>query len=193
LAAALAALMVLNPAGMYKTAEIATAIRNCVVPGRLQRLATAPEILLDVGHNELAAEVLAAFLQDSGRSQTSCVLAMLADKSAEAVASAMGDRCKHWYCADSPGARGQSGARLAERVKSALPMAEVSVFGPVDDAMRAALARADAAETILVFGSFTTVAAAAQWLQKHVQRDARDAVKITRDKSAVNGLEKANG
>ncbi len=193
LAAALAALVVLNPSGMHKATEISAAIRNCVVPGRLQRLATAPEILLDVGHNELAAEALAAFLQDSGRSQTSCVLAMLADKSAEAVASAMGHGCKHWFCADSPGARGQSGARLAQRIKTALPSAEVSVFGPVGDAMQAALARADAAGTILVFGSFTTVAAAAQWLQKHVQRDARDAVKITRDESAVTGREKPNG
>jgi dihydrofolate synthase/folylpolyglutamate synthase len=193
LAAALAALVVLNPASVSKAAEISAAIRDCVVPGRLQSVATAPEILLDVGHNELAAEALAAFLQDSGRSQTSCVLAMLADKSAEAVARAMGHRCKRWLCADSPGVRGQSGARLAQRIKTALPDAEVSVFGPVADAMQAALARADKDETLLVFGSFTTVSAAAQWLKNRVQHDAHDADRITQDKSGMTGREKPNG
>jgi len=121
------------------------------------------------------------------------VLAMLADKSAEAVARAMAHRCKRWLCADSPGIRGQSGARLAQRIKAALPNAEVSVFSPVADAMQAALARADEAETILVFGSFTTVAAAAEWFKKRVQHDAHDAVKITRDESKTIGREKPNG
>jgi len=193
LAAALAALLVLNPAGAANAAALSSAIRNCVVPGRLQRVSASPEILLDVGHNELAAEVLAAFLHDSGRSNTSCVLAMLADKSAEAVARAMGHRCKRWLCADSPGARGQSGARLAQRLKSALPDAEVSVFGPVADAMQAAISKADEDETILVFGSFTTVSAAAEWLKNSLQHDGHDADRINLDESGMAGREKPNG
>lgn len=189
LAAALAALHVLNPGCEAKANDISAAIRGCRVPGRLQKVRSSPDVLLDVGHNELAAQVLAAFLQGSGRSHTICVLAMLADKSAEAVASVMAPVCKRWLCADSPGPRGQSGERLARRIRAVLPDAEVAVFGPVGDALQAALASAAADETVLVFGSFTTVAAAAEWLQ-HV---GHDAARITVDEPGKPGREITNG
>jgi len=189
LAAALAALHVLNPGCEAKANDISAAIRGCRVPGRLQKVRSSPDVLLDVGHNELAAQVLAAFLQGSGRSHTICVLAMLADKSAEAVASVMAPVCKRWLCADSPGPRGQSGERLARRIRAVLPDAEVAVFGPVGDALQAALASAAADETVLVFGSFTTVAAAAEWLQ-HV---GHDAARITVDESGKPDREITNG
>ena len=179
LAAALAALFVLNPGCETEAAAISPAIRNCRVPGRLQKVCSSPEVLLDVGHNELAAEALAAYLQDSGRVNTICVLAMLADKSAEAVARAMAQVSKRWLCADSPGSRGQSGERLAQRLKSVLPNAEIGVFGPLANALQAALSNAAAHDTILVFGSFTTVSAAADWLKSRLQQDGHDADRIT--------------
>ncbi len=193
LATALAALFVLNPGCEAKADAISAAIRSCRVPGRLQRVSTSPEVLLDVGHNELAAQALAAFLQDSGRLNPICVLSMLADKSAEAVARAMGHVCKRWLCADSPGARGQSGERLAQRLISVLPDADISVFGPVDDALHAALSNADEYDTILVFGSFTTVSAAAACLDNSLQHDAHDADRITFVKSGKGSREKPNG
>jgi dihydrofolate synthase/folylpolyglutamate synthase len=140
---------------------------------------SSPEILLDVGHNQLAAEVVAVFLEDNKRSNTTCVLAMLADKQAEAVALALAKVCRRWLCADSPGSRGQTGELLARRVKSALPDAEVNFFGPLGDAMQAAVSNVEKNETILVFGSFSTVSAAAGWLQNSMQRDRHDAAKIT--------------
>lgn len=189
LAAALAALRVLNPGCESKAADISAAIRDCVVPGRLQKVRSSPDVLLDVGHNELAAQALAAYLRGRGRNATTCVLAMLADKSAEDVARVMAPVCKRWLCADTPGPRGQGGERLARRIRSVLPEAEVLVFGPVGDALQAALASAAGDETILVFGSFTTVAAAAEWLQ-HV---GHDAARITVDASGKPGREITNG
>ena len=123
--------------------------------------------------------MLAAYLQDSGRVNTICVLAMLADKSAEAVARAMAQVSKRWLCADSPGSRGQSGERLAQRLRSALPSAEIGAFGSLADALQAALSSAAAHDTILVFGSFTTVSAAADWLKSRLRQDGRDADRIT--------------
>jgi len=193
LAAALAALVVLNPGCAQKADEISAAIRACTVPGRLQKVSSSPEILLDVGHNELAAEALAAFLKDSGRSNTTCVLAMLADKSAEAVALAMEQVCKRWLCADSPGARGQTGERLAQRLKAVLPAVQVNDFGPLDDAMQAALSSADEHETILIFGSFTTVSAAANWLKNRLQQVRHDADRISVVEAGQVTREKPNG
>lgn len=183
LSAALAALVLLNPGCMQKANEISAAIRSCRVPGRLQKVFSSPEIILDVGHNELAAEALATFLENGQRANTGCVLAMLADKSAEGVALAMGHVCKRWYCADSPGARGQSGERLSQRLRSVLPAAEISFYGPLAEAMEAALSKTAKNETILVFGSFSTVAAAAEWLKKGLQHNSLDADRITTDES----------
>jgi len=191
LAAALAALHVLHPGCESKAADISDAIRACRVPGRLQKVRSSPEVLLDVGHNELAAEALAAFLQENGRAKTICVLAMLADKSAESVARAMADVCQRWLCADSPGSRGQSGARLAGRLKAVLPDAEVNAFGRLGDALQAAFSMAGEDATILVFGSFTTVAAAAEWLR--VQHVGHDAARITVDESGKPRRERPNG
>jgi len=179
LASALAALTLLNPACFLKADEISAAIRSCILPGRLQRVSSSPVILLDVGHNELAAEVVAAYLADNKHLNTTCVLAMLADKPAEAVARVLGRMCRHWLCADSPGVRGQSGELLAHRVKNTLPEASVDIFGSLDDAMAAAVSSVGESETILVFGSFMTVAACAGWLQNSMQRNRHDAARIT--------------
>ncbi len=179
LAAALAALVLLNPGCSEKTDEISAAIRGCRVPGRLQRVFSSPEILFDVGHNELAAVAVAAYLVSNRRSNTTCVLAMLADKSAETVALALSEVCGRWLCADSPGERGQSGELLAGRVKTALPGAEVSFFGTLDKAMQEAVLSSDENDTILVFGSFSTVSGAASWLQNSMQHDRHDAARIT--------------
>lgn len=183
LSAALAALLVLNPGFMVRADAISAAIQNCMVPGRLQKVFSSPEILLDVGHNKLAAVALADYLAESHRTSTTCVLAMLADKSAEAVALAMGHVCQTWLCADSPGPRGQSGERLAQRIAVTLPAAKVNAYGSLDDAMQAALCIAQSDETILVFGSFTTVSAAAHWVQNSLKHNGHDADRITGSES----------
>jgi folylpolyglutamate synthase/dihydropteroate synthase len=56
--------------------------------------------------------------------------------------------------------RSQDGVALASRVKRALPAADIESFDTVREAVGAARDRAGASDTILVFGSFETVAAA---------------------------------
>jgi dihydrofolate synthase/folylpolyglutamate synthase len=193
LAAALAAFVLLNPSSMAKAAEVSDAVGNCRVPGRIQQVFSSPDIFLDVGHNELAAGALSGFLEDSGRRNTICVLAMFADKPAEAVALALKRNCKRWLCADSPGTRGQSGERLARRLKTALPDADISFFGPPGEAMQAALLNPEKDLTILVFGSFSTVSAVADWLKDRVQHDGHDADRIITGKPGKCPREKPNG
>lgn len=193
LAAALTALALLNPGCLQSAAEISIAIGSCRVPGRLQKVSSNPEVLLDVGHNALAAAALAAFLENSGRTNTTCVLAMLADKSAEDVALSLDHVCKRWLCADSASDRGQTGERLAQRIASVLPNATIDAFELIADALQEALANAEKNETILVFGSFLTVSAAAQWLQNSLQHDGHDADRITTDESVIGPREKPNG
>lgn len=178
LAAALAGLFSLNPGCFEKAGTLGAAIRNCKVQGRLQKVLSSPDIFLDVGHNALAAEVVADFLEENGIDHITCVLAMMADKPAEAVADALGAACQRWLCADTPGNRGQQGEVLARRIRAALPAADVSDFGPLDEALHAAISLTDKDGTILVFGSFVTVSGAANWLQTCMQRDGHDTARI---------------
>lgn len=171
LATALAATLLLNPALAHDAdgdpvpgqAEINSAIENCKLPGRLQQIADSPDILVDVGHNTLAAGVVASYLEDSGKSGVICVLAMLADKPAETVAQALGQVVTCWLCAGSDGVRGQTGEALAQRLGTVVSAARISHCETVAGAMDAALAMADEQDTILVFGSFTTVSAVMAW------------------------------
>ena len=170
LAAALCACSLLNPAFFDRPGAISDAIRNTSIPGRLQKVGTDPEIFLDVGHNALAAEAVATFLagQERRGAGTVCVLAMLADKPAEEVALALGGSCQRWLCAGLPGQRGQKGEVLARRLVSVLPKADVKAMPSVDEAMQAALADHGGFGRVLVFGSFVTVASAANWLRAHL-------------------------
>ena len=179
LAAALAAAQLMNP-GMYSRVEdISWALAQCKLPGRLQIVNHAPKIILDVGHNELAANAIAAYLQETEKLKVICVLAMLADKPVEATVRALNDDCNRWICADSPGYRGQTAAVLAARVNSARPSAEVIAAGSVDQAMQDAVRSAKEGQTILVFGSFTTVSEAAAWVQNSMQREQQLTARIS--------------
>jgi len=179
LAGALAAIISQNPQASITSEVLISAIQNCRLPGRLQLTGYEPEIIFDVGHNELAAQAIAKYLQDTQRSQVTCVLAMLADKAVEATARALADYCSHWICADSAGSRGQLAATLAGRIRAELPEAQIDVSGSVENAMNKALGCVDKDATVLVFGSFITVSSAASWLHNRMQRDAHDAARIT--------------
>jgi len=165
LAAALCAFTLLYPDCFSRPEAIGQAIRTVRVPGRLQRMGSSPEILLDVGHNALAAKAVAGYLARQG-DDTLCVLAMLADKPAEDVATAMHRVCQRWICAGLPGGRGQTGAALAKRIETVLPDADVQSVVSMEDAMQTAVATSGY-DRILVFGSFLTVAAASNWIRDH--------------------------
>jgi len=172
LAAALAAMVLLNPDCAEKSAAIATVICNCKLPGRLQQVGSSPDIILDVGHNALAANAVAAYFQDKHQADVVCVLAMLADKPAESVALALSQVCSRWLCADTGGERGQSGESLARRLRDVLPAVQVSSVGSLDAAMDEALSLAGKAGRILVFGSFSSVSGALAWCEQHGRHDA---------------------
>jgi dihydrofolate synthase/folylpolyglutamate synthase len=180
LAAALAALVIMSPGCSDHTQQISSAISHCQVVGRLQAVGSSPEVLLDVGHNELAAQAIAAYFSEGKQSDVICVLAMLADKSAEAVALALAPVCSRWLCGSSPGDRGQTGEMLAQRVRCSLPNADIRYFDGVGESLQVAVSDARPGDTILVFGSFTTVSTASDWLNKRLKHPRHDAAKLIR-------------
>jgi dihydrofolate synthase/folylpolyglutamate synthase len=132
-----------------------------LLQGRLQHLASRPDLVVDVGHNPQAARELARWLdRHPVQGETRAVFGALADKDVEGVAAALGARVGHWYLAgledESP--RGETVERLAARVRSALPDAICTGYPGIHAALAAARADAAADDRVIAFGSFHLVA-----------------------------------
>ena len=136
-------------------AALPAAVAAFSLPGRQQ---THGDLLLDIAHNVEAAGELAAAL---GRRQRRwrIVLGMLADKPVEGVAQVLAPLAAGWVCAGLPGPRGMTGDVLAGRVAGA-GMTDVAAARDVADAVAIARASRTGDESILVTGSFLTVAGA---------------------------------
>ncbi len=145
-------------------AAVATALRSVQLPGRLQFVPGPVEWVLDVAHNEPAAQVLARELAArpaSGR--TLGVLGMLADKDVAAVVQSLAGVVDEWILCPLDSPRGLDVRALRSRLPAATPVAgEAS-----DVAAGCALARERSVpgDRVLVCGSFHTVGPALQWLR----------------------------
>ena len=141
-------------------ADIRQGLAAARVPGRFQRIARAPEIILDVAHNPEAARMLAATLREQPASgRTLAVVGMLADKDAAGVFAALQDEIDAWWTCMPDSPRAQDAAALAAVLRAHAGAAPVSVQPDVQRALAEARSAAHEDDRILVFGSFYTVAA----------------------------------
>jgi dihydrofolate synthase/folylpolyglutamate synthase len=162
-ACAIAAFLALEPAAM--TAGTAgRALGSIRLAGRMQRIPGEVEWWLDVAHNPDAARVLAQALAAAPvRGRTWCVLGMLADKDAGAVAALLKDSVDGWFLASLPPPRGLAAEALEMRIGGALG-GLVTRAESVAAACAAAAAAARPGDRIVVCGSFHTVGPAMEWL-----------------------------
>ncbi|MEY8711442.1 bifunctional tetrahydrofolate synthase/dihydrofolate synthase [Mangrovibacter phragmitis] len=148
------ALAALRASGLSVTEQhIRDGLSNATLPGRFQVVAHSPQVILDVAHNPHAAGYLAsrlASLPKSGR--VLAVVGMLHDKDIAGTLACLSPQVDSWYCAPLEGPRGAS----AETLVAHLPGA--STWPDVAHAWRAAMADAAPEDTVLVCGSFHTVA-----------------------------------
>ncbi|MGH8494161.1 MAG: bifunctional tetrahydrofolate synthase/dihydrofolate synthase [Moraxellaceae bacterium] len=139
-------------------------LRQASLPGRLQKVAESPLILLDVAHNPHGAAFLMQQLPPASPEQrTLAVFAMLADKDIAGVIAACHEQVSQWFVADLPVPRGE----MAQNILPLLQARGARVAGTYADvsaALSAARQQAAVTDRILVFGSFYTVAAAQQAL-----------------------------
>ncbi|MDX5327796.1 MAG: bifunctional tetrahydrofolate synthase/dihydrofolate synthase [Marinobacter sp.] len=140
---------------------LADTARSVTVPGRFERLRTRPDVIVDVGHNPHAARWLAQRLelQRSGQGKVFGVYAALADKDVEGVMRAVAPVVERWWFAGLDVPRGLKVQTLVERAR-ACGIAGCTASESVADAISSALAEAGENDTIVVFGSFYTVAEA---------------------------------
>ena len=154
-AACLAVLDALSPRVKVSVDALRSGIAGARIAGRLQWLEAPPRVLVDVAHNPLAAQALAAFLASSRpRPMRRAVCGVLSDKDAGAMFGVLSREIDAWYLASLPGARGREARELARALP---PTAPSLAFDSVDAAFAAALADRGEHEEVVVFGSFVTV------------------------------------
>ncbi|NQD37535.1 bifunctional tetrahydrofolate synthase/dihydrofolate synthase [Permianibacter sp. IMCC34836] len=166
-AAALAAFRLALPQH-WQPEAIARAVADARLAGRWQRMPGSPPTILDIGHNGQASQRLAQRASQELSGRLHIVLGVLGDKDRVALlqpwrnfssagrsgtAQALPPR---WYLADLDGPR----AGKASDLRAALPSeADARCFADPVAAWQTARADAAAGDSILVFGSFLTVAA----------------------------------
>jgi dihydrofolate synthase/folylpolyglutamate synthase len=143
-------------------AAIDRALRSLELAGRFQIVPGPIEWILDVAHNEPAAQVLAQNLRErpcSGR--TLFVTGILGDKDVAAIAATLDPVADEWILCGVDAPRGLTAAQLAARA----PQFASAVQQPdIAAGMHAAAIRARPGDRIVVCGSFLTVAPALQRL-----------------------------
>ncbi len=158
-AGALAALETLRARLPVSEAAIRQGLAAAQVPGRFQRIARAPDVILDVAHNPEAARALAATLREQAvAGRTLAVVGMLADKDATDVFAALAGEIDAWWVCTPDSPRARDATALAAILRSQVGNTPVYVQPDVNMALAEARSAAREDDRILVFGSFYTVA-----------------------------------
>jgi len=142
----------------------AQAVRNGLamveLPGRFQIVPGQPTLVLDVAHNPHAVAALTENLDAMGFFPTThAVLGAMANKDLNAMLARIGPLADRWYFTDLASPRAELAANLLARWKVQETRKDVSAsaWPTPSQALAAAIAAADPADRIVVFGSFYTV------------------------------------
>ncbi len=144
----------------------AQAVRNGLalveLPGRFQIVPGQPTLVLDVAHNPHAVSALARNLDQMGfYPRTHAVFGAMRDKAIEEIMLRLGSVVDAWHFTDLPTPRAASANELRE-LHSGLSIVgpgpvTVACHNSPAEALDAAVAAADPADRIVVFGSFLSV------------------------------------
>ena len=130
------------------------------LPGRFQIIAGQPTLVLDVAHNPHSVAALSENLDAMGFYPcTHAVFGAMADKDVGPMLARVGPLIDKWYFTDLPTERAATASKLLENWQAGNTRADAfaSAYASPELALSAAVAAADPADRIVVFGSFYTV------------------------------------
>jgi len=130
------------------------------LPGRFQIIPGQPTLVLDVAHNPHSVAALAANLDAMGYFPTThAVFGVMADKDLAPMLARVNPLIDRWYFTDLPTPRAAKGSALQAgwQAQNTRKDASGAAFADPMQALQAAIAAADPADRIVVFGSFYTV------------------------------------
>ena len=142
----------------------AQAVRNGLafveLTGRFQIIPGQPTLVLDVAHNPHSVAALAANLDAMGFFPTThAVFGAMADKDLASMFAKLNPLIDNWYFTDLPLPRAAKASALMAlwQAQNTRKDTEAATFADPVQALQAAIAVADPADRIVVFGSFHTV------------------------------------
>lgn len=159
-AGAIAALESLRDRLPISAQAVRLGLAHVELPGRFQIVPGQPTLVLDVAHNAQSVAALAQNLDAMGfYPRTHAVFGAMQDKDIPAILARMQALADHWYFCDLATPRAARAVDLAAMPRPATPGRTVGAdaFPSAPEALRAAVAAADPADRIVVFGSFYTV------------------------------------
>ncbi len=143
---------------------IRTGLARAELPGRFQIVPGQPTLVLDVAHNPHSVAALAENLDAMGFFPTThAVFGAMGDKDLGTMLGRVGPLVDRWYFCDLPTPRAETSARLCAKWNALQMVAggrravPASAHAAPQQALDAAVAAADPADRIVVFGSFYTV------------------------------------
>ncbi|MBV8248716.1 MAG: bifunctional tetrahydrofolate synthase/dihydrofolate synthase [Comamonas sp.] len=143
---------------------VRTGLAMVELPGRFQIIPGQPTLVLDVAHNPHSVAALTANLDAMGYFPTThAVFGAMADKDWEPMLTKIAPLIDRWYFCDLPTPRADSAAgleaKLLELQAKGVIRKDVSMqtFANPQQALDAAVEACEAADRIVVFGSFYTV------------------------------------
>ncbi len=159
-AGVLAVLEALHPRLPVTAQAVRTGLALVELPGRFQIVPGQPTLVLDVAHNPHSVAALAENLDAMGfHPTTHAVFGAMADKDLRPMFERVNPMIDRWYFTDLPldrAAKAQDLAAIWQGTNARVDTAFTLHGNPVD-ALAAAVAAADPADRIVVFGSFFTV------------------------------------
>jgi dihydrofolate synthase/folylpolyglutamate synthase len=157
-AGAIAALEALRARLPISAQAVRTGLALVELPGRFQIVPGQPTLVLDVAHNPQSAAVLARNLDAMGfYPRTHAVFGAMKDKDLPGLLAPLLPLVDGWYPCELATPRAVGAEALADLIRSLVPAASPSPQPSPVAALRAAVAAADPADRIIVFGSFYTV------------------------------------
>ncbi len=156
----LAALEVLRPRIPVTAQAVRNGLAMVELPGRFQIVPGEPVVVLDVAHNPHSVAALAANLDAMGFYPTThAVFGAMADKDLTVMLARVAQIVDRWYFTDLPIPRASSAEQLQKLWLEGNRRTDVtsSTHASPDAALQAAIASANPADRIVVFGSFYTV------------------------------------
>ncbi|MGH8876851.1 MAG: bifunctional folylpolyglutamate synthase/dihydrofolate synthase [Stackebrandtia sp.] len=173
-AVALAATEMLLGAGEPKTLDgdvVAEGFADVTSPGRLERVRTAPVVLLDSAHNPAGmAATVAAIEEEFGFRRLIAVVGVFGDKDAAGMLRLLRPVVDHLVLTESASERSQPVAALARAAAEVFDDDEVTVMPRLPDAIEAAVTLAEEGEAayggagVLITGSVHTAGEARKLL-----------------------------
>ena len=143
--------------------DIRAGIAKASLSGRFECVSNKPPVWVDVAHNPHAAKYLATQLLHFKPARIIALCGMLKDKDAAAVLVELEDVVDEWNFTSLSVERGNDAKMLASQLNTSLPSSQ---FESINDAWQSIKSNINADDVVIVFGSFYTVAAFSELLER---------------------------